>query len=81
VERLVGSLVFLVDDIYALMLPYWFLILGCLLPFAWWVRSVMRHQEPGHCPACGYDLRGNPDAAVCPECGAALAEGAAEAVE
>ncbi len=31
---------------------------------AWKLRPVS-----GHCPACGYDLRGNPGAA-CPECGA-----------
>jgi hypothetical protein len=35
------------------------------------IRGVSR---PGHCHACGYDLRGNPTARSCPECGALLAE-------
>jgi hypothetical protein len=33
------------------------------------VRSARRHATPGHCPACGYDLRATPDR--CPECGRA----------
>jgi hypothetical protein len=31
-------------------------------------------DDAPRCPQCHYDLRGNPDAAVCPECGAALEE-------
>jgi hypothetical protein len=29
--------------------------------------DIRRHPSPGHCPACGYDLRPTPDG--CPECG------------
>ena len=40
------------------------------------IVSIVRRQHwpPGHCHACGYDLRGNREATACPECGAALCE-------
>jgi len=31
-----------------------------------------RRCRPGLCRNCGYDLRGNPEAASCPECGEAV---------
>lgn len=34
-------------------------------------RTWRRQPPPGHCRACGYDVRA-PSAAVCPECGATL---------
>lgn len=36
-----------------------------------WYRQ--RHP-PGHCRACGYDLRGSKGSATCPECGEAITE-------
>jgi len=35
--------------------------------------QIFRLAGEMRCPFCDYDLRGNPEAAVCPECGAALA--------
>lgn len=56
----------------SLSLPLWpihILTFSCLVL---WLRS--RRNKPGHCPTCRYDLRGLPNnAAVCPECGAAIA--------
>ena len=41
-------------------------VLGAVL-----IRSVLpdRHDEPGRCRICGYDLRGSVEAKRCPECG------------
>lgn len=36
---------------------------------------VWRRKQAGLCTACSYDLRGNTDAANCPECGQPIAEG------
>lgn len=37
---------------------------------AWWVWDQRRRIRPEWaCQACGYDLRGTPGGAVCPECG------------
>ena len=51
------------------LVPQW---LACLaaapLPAAWLAGRDARHPRPGHCPACGYDLRATPHR--CPECGA-----------
>jgi hypothetical protein len=33
-------------------------------------RVARDRHEAGLCVTCGYDLRGNPTAAACPECGA-----------
>ena len=52
--------------------PYWMAaVLTAAAPVATalgrWLRA--RHRRvPGHCPACGYDLRASPGR--CPECGA-----------
>ena len=48
-------------------LPYWFLCgTAFLLPALWSVQRLRRHGRQtrrGHCPTCGYDLRGTPIAA------------------
>ncbi len=36
-------------------------------------KGKLYRRTFGLCPGCGYDLRGNPGAATCPECGAAQA--------
>src|SRR6266550_5914103 len=51
-------------------IPYWFIatVLGALSPWAILRRRSQRdHFLPGHCHACGYDLRGSNG--KCPECG------------
>ena len=54
-------------------------LLALLLPWTWWLsRQVTRRFQAtvarrGTCWRCGYDLRGNPDATMCPECGEATA--------
>ena len=35
-------------------------------------RLILPMPADSGCRACGYDLRGNPDGRVCPECGAAV---------
>jgi hypothetical protein len=49
--------------------PYWALLsLGALLPIVRLLPLLRRRRgAPGHCRACGYDLRATPER--CPECG------------
>ena len=66
-----------------LAVPFWFLCLVLLMPpAAWFGRfgSARRRKHRGgrrlrlgHCPHCGYDLRGNVSG-MCPECGAPAPE-------
>jgi len=58
----------------SLYLPYWLIILICIVPSAWWLL-VLRQKRlraaralNGRCLSCGYDLRATPER--CPECGA-----------
>ncbi|MCG8511459.1 MAG: hypothetical protein MI741_19770, partial [Rhodospirillales bacterium] len=39
-----------------------------------WNLFAMTRDNP-YCPNCNYDLRGNPDASACPECGYAIEPG------
>ena len=47
-------------------------ICGLLWPYSWWLgkRFERLFAKRGMCLECGYDLRGNIEAAHCPECGA-----------
>jgi hypothetical protein len=57
----------------AVMVAWW--LLWVLLRTRWYRWASARCVRFGHCPACGYDIRGIPAApdgcTVCPECGAA----------
>jgi len=49
-------------------IEHWLLTsVAAILSLRWLLRR--RTHSPGHCAACGYDLRGTPDR--CPECGRA----------
>ena len=56
------------------VVPFWALVLlAAPLPAVRLWRRLRRGRfAPGHCRACGYDLRGN-ESGVCPECGRAVA--------
>jgi hypothetical protein len=47
--------------------PLWFVLLAAATTFVLSLRSTRRRPPPGHCRACGYDLRATPGR--CPECG------------
>ncbi len=57
----------------AIRIPHaWLIVTFGLLPLMW-IRSRVqsKRHRPGHCPACGYDIRANP--AKCSECGHEIA--------
>ena len=58
----------------AIFIPHWFsLVLTGGFPAWHFSRSWRRRRRtPGGCGSCNYDLRGNPCAARCPECGTAV---------
>lgn len=43
-----------------------------LVVVVWYADNIRRKPKPGICRRCGYDLRGNPAARTCPECGRQL---------
>ena len=51
------------------------IVLFAVLPAVWY-RTRRRLSRPGHCPTCRYDLTAN-TSGTCPECGTAVAKGAA----
>ena len=58
-----------------LLIPFWAVALTAVAASVWaWLayRRRCERDRPGHCKACGYDLKDNLSG-VCPECGAAAA--------
>lgn len=54
---------------YTIIVPGWFpFVLLLIWPSIIAIRVLCKSPLKGHCPACGYDLRGTPSG-VCPECG------------
>jgi len=55
--------------------PIWLLMLLASMPMLFWSVGWWRdrrHTRAGRCVHCRYDLRGNPGADACPECGHAI---------
>ncbi len=53
--------------------PLWVpLILLSIWPVFCIIDRVRFRFPPGHCRACGYDLRGSMESKTCPECGEAI---------
>jgi hypothetical protein len=62
-----------VQQQFCVVLPHWMLLaLTIPLPAYLLIARLRRHERPGYCRTCGYDLRATPDR--CPECGA-ISEG------
>jgi len=60
---------------FAVAVPLWFLFLLFAIKPTWSLVTMRRRKQrlqnvAKPCVNCGYDLRGNPGAEVCPECGA-----------
>jgi hypothetical protein len=65
---------FRTDYLCALLIPFWAVALLAFTVSVWTWLAYRRRRDrdrPGHCNACGYDLKGNVSG-VCPECGAAI---------
>lgn len=54
------------NQTWAAQAPHWAAALAAAAP-ALWLRRHDPRRRPGHCTACGYDLRATPQ--QCPECG------------
>lgn len=73
-----GGLVSTPYDCRGIFIPNWLMILIMAIPWTNRYRRwrLARRFRPGHCPDCGYDLRGSPPTGIlveCPECGNATA--------
>jgi hypothetical protein len=49
----------------------WMLLDGIATELPGWLgrAKLKRRAREGRCLSCGYDLRGNPQSRICPECG------------
>jgi hypothetical protein len=73
--------------LWNLLVPYWMLVpLLAVAPLLWLgtrarrslgALAVRRRRRLGHCPACGYDLKGN-TSGRCSECGESIEAGQAD---
>jgi len=61
-------------DTFDLSLPAWMIVLPCLAMQWAFYRRIPARLRARHCPACGYDLRGN-TSGRCPECGESVHAG------
>jgi hypothetical protein len=52
------------------LLPCALVAVFALAMIGWVLWEDLQDPPPGHCRACGYDLRGRPSETSCPECGA-----------
>ena len=62
------------DYLCVLLIPFWAVALTALAASVWAGLAYRRQRDrarPGHCKACGYDLKGNVSG-VCPECGTTI---------
>lgn len=67
-----------------LLADYWLLPWICATASIYLYRYLLRSftvSPSGCCPACDYDLRGNPHAGTCPECGRTLAADERRAIQ
>jgi len=66
---------FALNPIVMYTVPLWIPLTLCGVPsaIAWRAHLRRRRRGPASCPSCGYDLRGLPASAPCPECGASRA--------
>jgi hypothetical protein len=58
---------------YKQSIPLWTPLLVLAIPAQWlWLshQRALKRDRAGRCPSCAYDLRGLPEGAPCPECGA-----------
>jgi hypothetical protein len=61
------------ESAFHIILPLWIPFVALAAPgVPLWTVHIRRRlrKRAGKCPMCAYDLKGLPEAAACPECGA-----------